>query len=214
MCTGICLLLEHDLLELACATATLDVLSNGRLTLGVGVGWNEEELANHRPDLPFRRRYSAMRERVAALRAAWTEETPSFAGKWDRFEESWVYPKPQQGSIPVALGNAGPVGIEHAAAVRRRVVPHRRRDVEHGRASRRRRSHRPVPRKATANGRDPDTIPITIFAVGRLSLRRFTSYAQLGVSRLVFPPPTMEPHGQDETLRYLDSLDEFVAALG
>src|SRR5262249_5772631 len=109
VCTGICLLLEHDLLDLALATAPLDLRSNGRLTLGIGVGWNEEELANHRPELPFRQRYSAMRERVAALRAAWTEETPSFAGRWDRFDEAWVYPKPAQGSVPVALGNAGPV---------------------------------------------------------------------------------------------------------
>ena len=66
LCTGICLVLEHDLLDLACATATLDVLSGGRLQLGIGVGWNEEELANHRPDVPFRHRYRAMRERVAA----------------------------------------------------------------------------------------------------------------------------------------------------
>ena len=116
LCTGICLVLEHDLLDLACETATVDVLSNGRLTLGVGVGWNAEELANHRPDVPFRHRYQAMRERVAALRATWTEETPSFAGRWDRLDESWIYPKPAQGSIPVALGNAGLLGIEHAAA--------------------------------------------------------------------------------------------------
>jgi probable F420-dependent oxidoreductase len=214
LCTGICLLLEHDLLELACATATLDVLSNGRVTLGVGVGWNEEELANHRPDVSFRRRYSAMRERVAALRAAWTEETPSFAGEWDRFEESWVYPKPLQGSIPVALGNAGPLGIEHAAAYADEWCPMDvamlntggRPDVVGAIALFR--------EKASANGRDPETIPITIFAGGRLSLRRLTSYAELGVSRLVFPPPTMEPHSSDDTFRYLDSLDEFVAALG
>jgi probable F420-dependent oxidoreductase len=214
LCTGICLLLEHDLLQLACATATLDVLSNGRLTLGVGVGWNEEELANHRPELPFRRRYAAMRERVKALRAAWTEETPSFSEEWDRFEESWIYPKPLQRSIPVALGNAGRVGIEHAAAYADEWCPMDasmlntggRPDVTGAIAMFR--------EKAAANGREPGTIPITIFAVGRLSLRRYTSYAELGVSRLVFPPPTMEPHSQDETLRYLDSLDEFVAALG
>ncbi len=60
LCTGICLLLEHDVLDLACTTATLDALSGGRLRLGVGVGWNEEELVNHRPGLPFKLRYSAM----------------------------------------------------------------------------------------------------------------------------------------------------------
>ena len=44
--TGICLLLEHDLLDLACAVATADVLAEGRVVMGIGVGWNEEELEN------------------------------------------------------------------------------------------------------------------------------------------------------------------------
>jgi alkanesulfonate monooxygenase SsuD/methylene tetrahydromethanopterin reductase-like flavin-dependent oxidoreductase (luciferase family) len=213
LCTGVCLVLEHDVLDLACATATLDVLANGRLTLGVGVGWNEEELANHRPDVPFPKRYSAMRERIAALRAAWTQERPSFAGRWDQFEESLIYPKPQQGSIPVALGNAGPVGIEHAAAYADEWCPidaamlntGGRPDVTGAIALFR--------DKAVANGRDPDTIPITIFALGRLSLERLTSYAGLGVSGVVLPPVSMEPHTTDETLRHLDQLDEFVQAL-
>ena len=211
--TGICLVLEHDLLDLACATATLDVLSNGRLHLGVGVGWNEEELANHRPDVPFGQRYSAMRERVAALRAAWTEETASFAGRWDRFDESWVYPKPVQGSIPVALGNAGPVGISHAAAYADEWCP-----ID---ASVLNTSGRPdVPggielfrAKAAESGRDPDAIPITIFAMGRISIDRLLSYGALGVHRVVLPPPSMEPHDADETRRHLDGLTSVLEAL-
>ena len=113
--TGICLLLEHDILDLACAVATADVLSQGRVVMGIGVGWNEEELENHRPDLPFKKRYSAMRERVEALRVAWGEEEASFSGTWDNFSPSWVFPKPVNGTVPIALGNAGPLGIRHAA---------------------------------------------------------------------------------------------------
>jgi probable F420-dependent oxidoreductase len=211
--TGICLVLEHDLLDLACATATLDVVSDGRLVLGIGVGWNEEELANHRPALPFPQRYSAMRERVAALRTAWTEETPSFEGRWDRFDRSWVYPKPAQGSIPVALGNAGPVGIAHAAAYADEWCP-----ID---ASVLNTSGRPdVPggielfrAKAAENGRDPDSIPITIFALGRLSIDRLLSYGALGVHRVVLPPPSMEPTGADDIRRHLDRLVEVQRAL-
>jgi probable F420-dependent oxidoreductase len=213
LCTGICLVLEHDLLDLACATATLDVLSGGRLTLGVGVGWNEEELANHRPDLPFGQRYRAMRERVAALRTAWTEDRPSFAGTWDRFEESWVYPKPAQGRIPVALGNAGPVGIDHAAEYADEWCPidasllntGGRPDVAGGIAMFR--------DKAAAHGRDPDAIPITLFAFGRMSPPRVATYAELGVSRIVLAPPSMHPHTADETLRHLDAAAGLVTAL-
>jgi probable F420-dependent oxidoreductase len=115
LCTGICLVLEHDVLDLACTVATTDVLSQGRVVLGIGCGWNEEELENHRPDLEFRHRYSAMRERVDALRTAWRDETASYDGRWDRYTESWVYPKPVSGTVPIALGNAGPLGIKHAA---------------------------------------------------------------------------------------------------
>jgi hypothetical protein len=154
-----------------------------------------------------------MRERVAALRAAWTEETPSFAGRWDRFDESWIYPKPDQGSIPVALGNAGPLGIEHAAAYADEWCPIDASMLNNG--------GRPdVPgaiamfrERAGANGRDPDTIPITVFALGRLKLDRIISYAGLGVSRIVLPPPSMELHSEDETLRHLDRLDDVVEAL-
>jgi probable F420-dependent oxidoreductase len=214
LCTGICLVLEHDLLELACSTATLDVLSSGRLTLGVGAGWNREELANHRPDVPFHQRYSAMRERIDALRTAWLDEKASFQGRWDRFEESWIYPKPVQGTIPVALGNAGPVGIELAAACADEWCP-----ID---ASMLNTGGRPdVPgaidlfrAKAEANGRDPDAIPITIFAVGRLSVERLKSYGDRGVRRIVLPPPSMEPHTADETLRHLDRLGDIVVRLG
>lgn len=212
LCTGICLILEHDLLDLACATATLDVLSDGRVTLGVGVGWNREELANHRPDVLFGQRYQAMRERVAALRTAWTEETPSFDGRWDRFTESWVYPKPAQGRVPVALGNAGPVGIEHAAEYADEWCP-----ID---ASLLNAGGRPDPaggvalfrEKAAAHGRDPDAIPITFFSWGRLTPKRIETYAALGVSRLVLAPPSMAPHTADETLRHLDAAADLVGA--
>ena len=51
--TGVTLVPEHHVLDLAKSVATLDVLSNGRVLFGVGAGWNEEELANHRPDISW-----------------------------------------------------------------------------------------------------------------------------------------------------------------
>jgi alkanesulfonate monooxygenase SsuD/methylene tetrahydromethanopterin reductase-like flavin-dependent oxidoreductase (luciferase family) len=177
------------------------------------VGWNEEELANHRPDVAFRERYGAMRERIAALRAAWTDETPSFAGRWDRFDESWVYPKPQQQSIPVALGNAGPIGIEHAAAYADEWCPIDASMLNTGGRPDVRGAIALFREKAAAHGRDPDTIPITIFALGRLSLKRLVSYREMGVQRVVLPPARMVPHSADDTLRHLDALGELVEAL-
>ena len=58
--TGVSMVLEHDLLDLAARVATLDVLCRGRLRFGVAVGWLPEELANHRPDVPYVARYEAL----------------------------------------------------------------------------------------------------------------------------------------------------------
>jgi probable F420-dependent oxidoreductase len=213
LCTGICLLLEHDALDLACAVATLDRLSGGRVLLGVGVGWNEEELANHRPDLPFAKRYAAMRDRVAALRAAWTQEDATYDGEWDRFTPSWVYPKPANGPVPIALGNAGPVGIRHAAEYADEWCP-----ID---ASLLNTSGRPdvaggielFRRLATEAGRDPDTIPISMFSWAGPRQDRIERYAELGVHRVVLPPPRMTRHSEADTLAYLDSITPAVQQL-
>ncbi len=212
LCTGVCLLLEHDLLDLACTTATLDALTGGRLRLGVGVGWNAEELANHRPDLPFHLRYSAMRERVEALRVAWSQERPSFDGRWDRFDESWVYPKPADGTIPIALGNAGPVGIEHAATYADEWCPIDASMLNDGRKP-------DVPgaidlfrTKVADAGRNPEDVPISIFTMGN-RLDRIERYAELGVDRVVIMPPTMELHDARATATHLDSMAEAISQL-
>ncbi|MFV0527057.1 MAG: TIGR03619 family F420-dependent LLM class oxidoreductase [Acidimicrobiales bacterium] len=211
--TGICLILEHDLLDLACATATLDVVSGGRLHLGIGVGWNAEELANHRPEIPFRLRYSAMQERVAALRAAWTEEEASFSGRWDSFSPSWVYPKPVRGTVPVALGNAGPVGIGHAAAYADEWCPIDASLLNDGR--------KPDPAGAIAlfrekkaeAGRADVAVPITVFC-SSLRPDRLERYVELGVERLVVMPASMAPHPAADTLAYLDRVAPLMEKLG
>jgi alkanesulfonate monooxygenase SsuD/methylene tetrahydromethanopterin reductase-like flavin-dependent oxidoreductase (luciferase family) len=206
--------LEHDLLDLACTVATLDVLSGGRVLLGIGVGWNAEELANHRPALPFNQRYSAMRERVDALRSIWTEEAPSRDGRFERFSPAWVYPKPVQAPVPIALGNAGRVGIRHAAEYADHWCPidaqllndTGRPDVPGGIALFR--------ELATEAGRDPDAIPISVFAFGRPDAGRLASYAALGVERIVVPPATMTRHDEKATLEWLDRWEPLVAELG
>ncbi len=213
LATGICLLLERDVLALAKTVATLDVLSDGRALLGVGVGWNAEELVNHRPDLPFRQRYSAMRERVQALRSLWHDEVPEFDGTWDRFTALRSDPRPVQQPLPVALGNAGPVGIGHAAEYADAWCPidasllndGGKPDVQGGIALFR--------EKAEAAGRDPDTIPISLFSWGKPSRERLESYAGLGVERVVLGPASFDADGEDRTLELLDRYTPLVAEL-
>ncbi len=208
LCTGICLVLQHDVLDLACTVATLDALSGGRVLLGIGVGWNEEELANHRPDLPFKQRYSAMRERVDALRTVWTSEEPAYQGRWDRFTASWVYPKPNQQPVPIALGNAGPVGIGHAAEYADAWCPIDTVLVQIGGPATAIEMFRDLAAKAD---RDPETIPISIFSWGPPNPSRYEQYRSLGVERIVLLPPSMHTADSDRTLPYLDEAAPVIA---
>lgn len=101
--TSICLIAQHDPIILAKQAASLDVLSNGRVTLGVGFGWNVPETQHH--GVAWHERRAVVRESVAALRVLWTEEVASFDGHHVRFAPSWSWPKPtQQPHIPVLLG--------------------------------------------------------------------------------------------------------------
>jgi probable F420-dependent oxidoreductase len=113
--TGVCLVLEHHVLDLAKSVATLDLLSGGRVLFGVGVGWNVEELANHRPDITWAQRYRAAEECVEALRACWTKNDSEFHGEFFDFDSVWSFPKPaQRPTPPVLLGTGGKLGTLHA----------------------------------------------------------------------------------------------------
>lgn len=212
--TGVCLLLQHTLPDLAKQVATLDVLSDGRLEFGVGVGWNAEELADHRPDLPFRQRYSAMRERIEALRVMWRDDVAEFDGKYDSFSASWVFPKPVRRGVPVLLGNFGPVGIAHAAACADEWMP-----IDHMLKGA---DGRPdvagcialFREKLAENGRDPTAVPVSLFMFGRPTPDRIERYAALGVHRLIVSPPNANLQDADFVLRHLDDLAPVVSEFG
>ncbi len=113
--TGIVLLLERELISQANAIATLDRLSGGRLLIGAGVGWNQEEFENV-SRLPWKRRYLGLKETVAAQRALFTDVEPEFHGELIDFDPVWFEPKPlQPGGPKIILGVMGPLGMRHAA---------------------------------------------------------------------------------------------------
>ena len=103
--TAVALPVEHDPITLAKTIATLDHLSGGRVTLGVGFGWNTDELADH--GVPPARRRTVLREYLEAMRALWTEEEAAYEGEFVNFGPSWAWPKPVQAHIPVLVGAAG-----------------------------------------------------------------------------------------------------------
>ena len=112
--TSVALPAEHDPIVLAKEVATLDHLSGGRVVLGVGFGWNREEMEHHGVDP--RRRRDVVREKVLAMQAIWSHDEASYEGEFVRFEPIWSWPKPAQARVPVWIGSApGPKTFAHLA---------------------------------------------------------------------------------------------------
>ena len=101
--TGICLIIERDPITTAKEIASLDMISNGRTIIGIGAGWNREEMENHGAN--FKNRWAVVKEKVEAMRAIWTNEEPEYHGKYVDFDPIWSYPKPiQDGGPPIWMG--------------------------------------------------------------------------------------------------------------
>jgi len=101
--TCISLVAQHDPIALAKTIATLDFVSGGRFSLGVGYGWNVPEVANHGHEAAKRR--AIVREYVALMRALWQDTEAEFRGAHANLSPSWAWPKPvQRPSVPVLLG--------------------------------------------------------------------------------------------------------------
>lgn len=105
LATAVALPVQHDPITLAKTIASLDHLSGGRVTLGVGFGWNTDELADH--GVPAGRRRTALREYLEAMHALWSQDEASFDGEFVKFGPSWAWPKPARSKIPVLVGAAG-----------------------------------------------------------------------------------------------------------
>ncbi|MFC4376024.1 TIGR03619 family F420-dependent LLM class oxidoreductase [Nocardia halotolerans] len=103
--TAVALPAEHHPITLAKTIASLDHLSGGRVELGVGFGWNTDELAHH--GVPANKRRTVLREHLDAMRALWSQEEAEFAGDFARFGPSWSWPKPVRAGVPVLLGAGG-----------------------------------------------------------------------------------------------------------
>ncbi len=103
LATGITLVAQRDPIWLAKEVASLDVISGGRFMLGVGYGWNHEEMESHGVDIGHRRK--VVREKILACKELWTKDEAEFHGEYVHFEKSWSWPKPlQQPHPPIVIG--------------------------------------------------------------------------------------------------------------
>lgn len=195
LCTGICLVIQRDPIQLAKEVATLDTISDGRVILGIGAGWNQEEMENHGTD--FDRRFKVMREKIEAMRAIWTEDKAEYHGEFVNFDPVMAWPKPvQKGGPPIILGGGFPGGAKRAIRYGNGWMPINGRgwDITETLSQF---------RQMTAEaGREPDDVPVSIFAAptGDDQIR---TLRDAGVERLVFGLP---PEKEDTILPMLDKL--------
>jgi len=190
--TAVCLVAQRDPIVLAKEVATLDLLSGGRVVLGIGFGWNREEMESHGVD--FRRRRALAREKVLAMQALWTEERAHFHGELVRIEESWSWPKPlQQPRPPILIGGApGPKLFAHIAEYADGWMPIGGAGV---------RAALPDLRAAlAAAGRDPARLEVVL--VGSIpDPGKLAYYESLGVTEVALRLPSAP---RDAVLRVLD----------
>ncbi len=112
LATGICLVPEHNPLVLGKVVATLDFLSAGRVVLGVGIGWLEEEF--QAIGIPWERRAKRTRECIDAMRSLWGQDVSAYSGEFVKFDGVRSFPKPARGAnVPIFFGG------ESAPALRR-----------------------------------------------------------------------------------------------
>jgi probable F420-dependent oxidoreductase len=179
LATGILILPQRNPPILAKELATLDVLSRGRVELGVGVGWLREEF--DALGVPFEDRGARTDEYIEALRCLWRDDDPCFEGRYARFDRAKSHPKPVQDLIPIHVG-----GHSHAAA--RRAGRLGDGFFPAGRTSED--ELRPLldTMRASAKdaGRDPDAIEVT--AGGVMDVDGVKRFGDLGVDRIALPP--------------------------
>jgi probable F420-dependent oxidoreductase len=198
--TGICLVAQRDPIITAKEVATLDHLSAGRFVLGIGFGWNADEIADHGVDMKHRR--DVAREHVLAMKALWRDDVASFQGAFVDLPPSWSWPKPAQpGGPPVLIGGApGPKLFAAVAEYADGWIPIGGAGV--------RAALPELQRACEARGRDSQELNIVPF--GTVPDRgKIEYYESIGVTEVVLRLPG---GSADRVLPILDDYAKFIAS--
>jgi probable F420-dependent oxidoreductase len=194
--TGVALIVERNPIFLAKETATLDFLSKGRFIFGVGAGWVEAEMADHGVD--YRTRFQLLKEQIRAIKEIWTTEESEFHGKFVNFEKMKAFPKPyQQPHPPIIMGGAGEKAIEGAAELCDGWAPWSMEWTKVKEAITRLR------KLAIANGRDPNSLEISLFEESIPGKKTIEEMETTGVKRIIL---TIYGQSREQALPTLDLL--------
>ena len=195
--TGICLIVERDTITTAKTVATLDHFSNGRVLLGIGAGWNREEMENH--GTAYVSRFRKMEEQMQALQRIWTQDEAQFHGHYVDFDPIWSWPKPkQQPHPPLILGGETDHTLKRIVQYGDGWLPRAREPqrVLDGMAQ--------LERYAAEAGRAMSTISISVFAPPAKAMDQFLDTT---ADRVILMLPAED---SDATLRRLDRYTQYV----
>jgi probable F420-dependent oxidoreductase len=203
LATGIVILPQRHPLYLAKEVASLDVLSHGRMILGIGIGWLKEEF--DALGIPFDDRAARTAEAVRAIRSLWKPEPEPFEGRFFRWGKVESNPKPvQQPGVPIVVGGHTELSARRAARYGDGFFPG---VTEEDKLVWLLGIMRDECKK---RGRDPSSIEVTS---GRAvpDLEGVKRLRDLGVSRFMVPPPAFDPDGITQGL---ETLGELIAKAG
>ena len=207
--TSVLVLPYHNPIRLAKTAATLDVLSGGRLILGVGVGAIENEM--EAMGTPFKARGPFTDEAIAVMRTLWREADPHFDGTYTRFSSMKFSPKPLQKPIPLVIGGVSRAAIRRAARLGDGWQPLGLSPDALGQGIATLRD------ELRACGRDVAAVPVSIaLSIAASSPRRYAlgterreivdrakAFAHLGVDTLIVSANTSDPREARATLEML-----------
>jgi probable F420-dependent oxidoreductase len=198
LATGMLILPQRSPVITAKELATLDVLSHGRVILGVGIGWLREEF--EAIGTPFEGRGRRAIEGIEAMRVLWSDDQPTYHGETINFDDARLWPKPLNRRIPIVLGGHSELAARRAGRLGDGFFPGRSKPEEVAALLQ-------VMRQAAEDaGRDPAGIELTLGAppdpafVERL--------LPLGVDRIVLPPMGFDVDSVKA------GIDQAVSALG
>jgi probable F420-dependent oxidoreductase len=174
LATGIMILPQHNPLLAAKQIATLDHLSGGRVLLGVGVGWLQEEFTAL--GVPFAERGARTEEYIAAMRELWSAEKPSFKGRFVAFAGAYCRPQPVDKSVPIIVGGHSEAAARRAGRVGDGFFPARGAPADLIAIAR---------TAAREAARDPDKLEITVSLPDDLA--ELDALIRLGVTRVLVP---------------------------
>jgi probable F420-dependent oxidoreductase len=187
LATGIVILPQRNPVVLAKQVASLDVLSNGRVTLGIGVGYLEPEFRAVGAD--FEQRGAVTDEYLDAMQHLWYDTHPEFHGRFVDFAGVDAYPRPQQHPIPIVVGGHTRRALRRAVARAHgwygfALTPESAASCIEGLRAAASEVARPA---------ELGELEITVTPRGRMRADKVAAFAELGVDRLVpFPPPTAD----------------------